>query len=402
MIIINNISTATGEKNVEIPKNAIYLNFQITKSSVDNDMSNIKVEKGEPTSYSKHGQGLVNIKIGNENMLDIIENTYSENGITAIVKDGIITLNGTATSTSFIYINLKTPITALANILYTLSTNNEKTIGDNNNYCAVRLNNDGQKQALLHNKNATYLQGNTTDTEITYITIRIASGTTLSNFIIKPKFERNNVATTYEKHQSQSYTMPAQEEMLEEDTFDLNNEEEVHTWDKYIITGNENWKKHTSTNNNSFYLEASAIITNILTPTNNDEKAIIKNTHFKIYNVNNIVFNNIIGTGLAVGTVFYISTGLEGISTVSEFKQWLKTQYEAGTPVTIYYKLAQEKRIAFTQEQKEIAKQIKNKAKTYKKITHIYSTDKISPNIEITYKKDIETLFNNTLAGEVG
>lgn len=481
-----------------------------------------------------------------KNLLELREGTYTASGVTAIVKDGIITLNGTATETVPIYINLRTPITTLANVQYTLSTNNERTIGDSNNFCALRLNNEGTRQALLHNKNATYLQGSTIDMEITYITIRIASGTIFSNFVIKPQLELGNVAseweqggiapspdyyvevescgdnvnlfdgeyhdgkgyntntgaletnanlycnkdyinisggqrkvslskngigkntrfffydnnkqyistatgeknivvpenaiylnfqitkssvdndrsnikvekgepTSYSKYEQgnitvvidnnlnqsennykcQNYEIPVQEEMLEGDMFNWESEQEVHTWDKYIITGNENWKKHNSTNNNSFYLEASAIITNILTPTNNDEKGTIINTHYNNYVVNNIVFNNIIGTGLATGSVFYIATGVNGISSVSDFKTWLKSQYESGTPVTIYYKKLEEKRIPFTEEQKEIAKQIINNAKTYDKVTHIYSTDNVSPNISIIYKKDIEKVFNN-------
>ena len=53
--------------------------------------------------------------------------------------------------------------------------------------------------------------------------------------------------------------------------------------------------------------------------------------------------------------------------------------------------------IPFTDEQKAVAKELKN-AKTYDKITHIYSTDEISPVIDVTYKKNMEILFTNTLA----
>ncbi len=49
------ISTAVGEKNVDIPQNAMYLNFQISKDTVNNDMSNIKIEQNEnATAHIKH------------------------------------------------------------------------------------------------------------------------------------------------------------------------------------------------------------------------------------------------------------------------------------------------------------------------------------------------------------
>ena len=77
----------------------------------------------------------------------------------------------------------------------------------------------------------------------------------------------------------------------------------------------------------------------------------------------------------------------EYISNTGELSTGATVDYISDTPVDI----------ECTEEQSTILDQIENEAKTYKNVTHIYSTDEISPVIDVTYKKDIETLFANTL-----
>ena len=54
--------------------------------------------------------------------------------------------------------------------------------------------------------------------------------------------------------------------------------------------------------------------------------------------------------------------------------------------------------ISYTEEQQIVYNQIK-KATSYKNITHIFSTDEISPIFEVTYKKDLETIVETTEGG---
>ena len=84
-------------------------------------------------------------------------------------------------------------------------------------------------------------------------------------------------------------------------------------------------------------------------------------------------------------------------TTVDNFKAWLSEQYNAGTPVYVDYVLKVPVDIECTEEQSTVLWDIYYNAKTYDKITHIYSTDNVEPNMEVIYKKDIETLFNNII-----
>lgn len=121
-----------------------------------------------------------------KNFLELMEGTYSNNGITAVVKNGIVTLNGTAKAISFVGINLLKSIELTNDKAYHLSAFNEKTVGDNTNYCSLRINQDNI-QVLFNTAN---VNGSiTTNLKISYITIRTAQGITYNNFVVKPQLE---------------------------------------------------------------------------------------------------------------------------------------------------------------------------------------------------------------------
>lgn len=69
----------------------------------------------------------------------------------------------------------------------------------------------------------------------------------------------------------------------------------------------------------------------------------------------------------------------------------MKEQYNAGTPMKFEYELATEEIIPYTQEQQAVIDKI---LYTYKNVTNISVDDELAT-LDITYKKDIETMFNN-------
>jgi len=134
------------------------------------------------------------------NLLVLVDGTYTNSGITAVVKDGIVTLNGTATDTSFLTILLTTGnITLLSNTQYTLRAYNDKTVGDSENICALRLGADGMKQANLYNANARYTYKQESDYTFSSIIIRTANGITYNNYVIKPQLELGDGTDNWEQ-----------------------------------------------------------------------------------------------------------------------------------------------------------------------------------------------------------
>ena len=198
------------------------------------------------------------------------------------------------------------------------------------------------------------------------------------------QLEIGSKATSSEQHEEQLYIMPVQKEMLEGDYFDYDNEEEVHTWNKYGVTGNENWITASSD------FSSEKIYSAYLSVSDMEEKSKIYSTHFK----------NIIDTTKQYIYVPYSNILVVGISKdiasdVTVFKNYLKSQYDAGTPVIIYYKLQTPTRLKFTDEQKAVAKELTN-ARTYKNVTNLTTDSKAI--LSLDYAKDLETLLNNTQA----
>lgn len=132
-----------------------------------------------------------------KNLLELMEGTYSNNGITAVVKSGVITLNGTATDISFVSVNLLKSLNLITGKTYHLSIFNSKAVGDSSNICALRLNQDGTKQASFDKVNSNLaIDGNFL---FSYITVRTPAGITYNNFEIKPQFETENGTDTWEQ-----------------------------------------------------------------------------------------------------------------------------------------------------------------------------------------------------------
>lgn len=153
---------------------------------------------GQSSPNPNFPQKIKNVR-GVENLLKLPDGTYDNNGITAVIKDGVITLNGTATSTSFITINLE----KLKSGTYSMSANNEQVVGStniNNDFASYRLANRNTAETLQDcvfgkkNSTANFIISN--DININF-TIRTAANLTYNNFVIKPQLEEGLIVHDY-------------------------------------------------------------------------------------------------------------------------------------------------------------------------------------------------------------
>lgn len=208
------------------------------------------------------------------------------------------------------------------------------------------------------------------------------------NDSIKESFqiEESSTESSFEQHKEQSYIMPVQKEMLQGDYFDYDNEEEVHVWNKLILNGTENWEYDSTYN----YFRCSSYVFDKIPSTASEDVVKQLSNYFSVVrdwgifrsNTNLNGFSPISNAGyrLVIRNTNY--------KTVDTFKTWLKLQYDAGTPVMIYYKLQTPTRLAFTDEQKAVAKELNN-ARTYKNVTNITTDSKAI--LSLDYAKDLET-----------
>lgn len=352
-----------GTNAITMPEDAKYWMFNIPK---DIDINTIKAEEGSiSTPQSKYGQGSVKVTKCNKNLLDssILENKILDS------KTGSATTNTSWKASDFIQIN-----SGIYNFSWKSSSN----------YFQVTI--------CFYDRNKNFLSGiswtianvysksfevdeNTTFIRVSYSTIISGKEANREKIILK----QNSTATDYEQHEEQSYIMPTQKEMLEGDyVADV----EHHEWKKLTLTGNENIKLNTAFAN-VFNIEIPKInIMNQQVCLCNIAKGVVYNTALLT------IQDNIIMTA-SLNKIVYKSTKF---SSLSEFKTYLQNQYEEGTPVIVYYKLAEPINLELTDEQKAVAKELSN-ARTYKNVTNITTDSKAI--LSLDYAKDLETLLTS-------
>lgn len=382
-VAIKGSKNVTFTANINITKARVYVEGLTSGSSYE-ITDRIHITKGTtPKPYSLYNQGSTEIIKCNKNIFKMKDKyfttkgrnqyqclylkSYTTNSVTVWTQYG-----GTYQFAYIIIPNLK-PNTSYS-LRYDL-TKNETTYSPNMSLQnGKKTDNNGNLEIMINlgnNANASIAGKN-----IVFDNIQIEEGATM---------------TPYVNHQEEIYNMPIQQEMLEEDKFDWDNEKEVHNWKKLVINGTENWSMFPNTPKLGLFMLSIDDI-----KSNQEEYAIedIICTHFKAKSLNNTWLGK---EGISVGNKqIRIFCSSNDTNTVEKWKAYLVAQYNAGTPVIVYYKLEVPTQLAFTTQQKEVAKQIKQ-AKTYDGVTNIYSECEVEPNLEIIYKKNIQTLFDNTL-----
>ena len=180
------------------------------------------------------------------------------------------------------------------------------------------------------------------------------------------QIEKGSTSTNIVKHQSQTAIMPIQQEMLEGDyVADV----EHHEWGKLVLTGNENFVQAQNANKlNYFYLSSNLvkikgkIISNML---KNIESGIIWNK---------TSYDDIVSSASNSKTINIMLSDTT-ITTLQQFKEKLKELYNAGTPIIIYYELAEPIDLELTEEQKTVKNTLIN---AYEPITNVYASDDLS------------------------
>ena len=168
---------------------------EITTPTSTSSGSSISLEhsaEAELIDFELEGKTTQETRSG-KNLLIIPDGTYMSgaNEITAIVKDGVFSLSGTTTANRFINISFDYTFEAIA---YTFSKKNEVA----NANITVRFDSSVLSQSCS-NVNAKKTETFTESTTVSNFVIRIASGTTLDNFVIKPQLEKGTEATSWEQ-----------------------------------------------------------------------------------------------------------------------------------------------------------------------------------------------------------
>ena len=364
----------TFNNTFEVVSNAKYMKiaYSVSVRGEVATREKIKLEKGKvATPYSKYGQGCVKVTKCNNNLFnknDIVNKAYINSSGEIVSNDGQ---------------NYTNYISVVSNTMYTIHA--ENPLGAATAICFYDTN-----KKLLSGLNYNNVKSMSFKTPSNCDFVRAS----VSNINLEILQIEEGPATTYEEHEEQSYIIPTQKEMLQGDYFDFDNEEEVHTKAKLVLTGNENWKLEST---GRFGIIKSDL-SEIPAATSNDNDYLGNMCNSYKESTPALTWKKVQGFCVDMTSCFRIyddkystNNDLEG------FKTYLKSKYDAGTPVVIHYKLATPERLAFTDEQKSIAKELSN-ARTYKNVTNLYSTNEVSAILSLDYAKDLETLLNNVQA----
>ena len=360
------------------------------------DYTNLKVQVGsEEVVYSAYNCGSLGVTISNKNLYKIEKVINDTNYSKIIYKDE----NGNVSfSTGGIpLIIAPTKIKEKTEYTYILKCQSNVTTENNINFTGIYE--DGTSKLLSANKKKDtneFIVKFKTDKEKTlaYVTQQYTNSSrttiiTKGTMILEGDYL--NLEETYEIHQEQEILFPLVEgQKLYEGSYLA---KEIHNKRAQdILTGEESLKNYHSDTSNGF-VGFSFIISN-----KHKKNADFLCTHLT-KNSDNVYHNRGLGGWLPDEDRWcYICVPisiLKDVSTpekqIESMQEYLKEQYNAGTPMIFEYELATEEIIPYTPEQQAVIDKI---LYTYKNVTNI-SVDNELATLDITYKKDIETMFNN-------
>lgn len=347
----------------------------------DNLIFKPKLEKGtEATSYSKFGQGSVEIKKQNKNIMPINTEFYE------LTSNGIKNKSNSRGKSITEFKIKKGKTLKLCLLLFSKpSVSSTFTV-----YLGGReVPNMSFTELQSHELNKKYERTFTT-TEDTNIIITLWGNVNKEIFEFQFWAEINNI-TEYTEHQEQTKILPIQKPMLRiGNTRDIFIKKEGkwyerHFIHKVIFNGTESWAYNKSGGNFAY----RQIDNNTQYGKNNEILAIsnyLKPSTFNNYNkTDNIVF--------AWSTEPYICIrATNSIASAETTKVWIKKLYDSGNPLIIYRTLITPTDLLCTPEQIEILDELDN-FQTYKPITNI-TTDSIAK-LKLKYIADTKTYVDN-------
>lgn len=337
-----------------------------------------------------------NVKINaiNKNFINMQKKTTYWSGAKVTVENNKITFVGASNGSlglSFSSYESKIKMSKGNKITYSSKYVSGSYTSGNTYYNLKLIYQDGTSTEIYMDRNVSTYKNNISKTitlEKDVVAYQInGSGYTISGLtnelVYEFQLEISDSASEIVEQSSQTAIMPIQQEML---TGDYIKDVEHHEWGKAILSGNEDV---IIDGTYSGITQFKIAILNVKKQSNPSEICVLSNYFLGVEWNNSWTKNNSIvnrsDNSVRVMTSKY--------TTIDGFKAWLKSKYDEGNPVVIYYKLEKPINLELTSEQKAVRNQ---KLYTYKNITNISLSDELA-SVEVEYKKDLETMFNNII-----
>lgn len=359
------------------------------------DYTNLKVQVGSgEVVYSAHNCGNLGVTISNKNLYKV-EKVIDDSNVPKFIflREG----NLEFTTGGVPLIIAPTTIKEKTEYTYILKCKSNVTTENNINFTGIYE--DGTRELLSANKkkdtNEFIVKFKTNkEKTLAYVTQQYtnsAGATIITEGTMILEGDYLNLEELYEIHQEQEILFPlAEGQKLYEGSYLA--KDGIHNKRKQVVlTGNENWYMITNistTKTQAFCL--NNIVNNISV-----NHVTFKSNYFVHKKWIDAIYVHLDEPYMSQTdtTNIYLNIYKSLLPSVDAtgFKSWLKSLYDAGKPVVIEYPLAEEEIIPYTQKQQNV---IDKRLYTYKNVTNISVDDELAT-LEISYKKDIETMFNN-------
>lgn len=327
-----------------------------------------------------YNYGSVQINTQNKNLLNLSKiGLGTKYGVTAIynANNSSITFNGTCTRDNTLFsispINIpyeknKTTMT----VQWVSGSASGSYIGSrfyNSNFAhifsinLIPLNSTNKILNRTEGLNGTYVG----------FDFRIDNGAILDNFTVQVMLT-NEVDTDYVPYQIQQIILPIQQEMLASDYI---KRAERHTWGKVVFDGSEEWLKISY----GFVIGVNTVDSNF----KNRDKTKFDgySNYFKVEKTSQ-AWTKINYCGWNTDGAFWIREDHTIAENIDDFKAWLKSKYDSGNPVVVYYQLATPTDLVLTDIQKAAQAQLTNMT-IYQDITNITNESSYPAILNVDY-----------------
>ena len=355
-------------------KDTKYIRFRPASVTTNLDLK-FQLEKGTTVATDYLPYNTIQVKDVRKNLLNIPDGTYTSNGLTAVISNGIININGTSTATSFLSI----PINLELESNFSISLNNT-AMGDS--LSEVRLQISGSYyQSVPINIANNKKENISTYGTYTSLLIRVSSGVTITNGIIKPQVELG-YTTEFEPYKENILNIDLQGNELcslpnnvkDELVIENGRAKIIKNVGKYNITGNETWAL--SGTESQPYINFSNYVDNCKYPATSTELPNLLSNYYLQITRNNLYNGRIT---LSPGKALIIYDKVHNTS-LANFKTWLKS---AG--VVVYYQLATPTEIDLGEV---------TPLSTFKGVNNVSLDANIQTNMSLTYLyKNYELIF---------
>ena len=399
---IENIQTKNTQQDELIQK---LQNNTIQESTEEETNLHVKDASDLLAKLNIRGNHYQEQQEGTSNLAILQEGTIEQDGITVKIENGVGTVSGTNTSSATIYIEIGTAYLYKDKKYYIKKVTggggyslykNGKTIWfSDTNETSFAASETGE-YAIRYSAGA----GSTVKTTFKLSIYEMSGQEWLQGKKSIPSVEypseistvKDNIKIIIDNDNSEQkeYNLVVQQEMLQNDKFDLLNNKEVHIWKKIILNGTENWQQ-SSVYNNVFYL----VINDMMTDINKAElisnqykyggyitdTAEIQND--KCYTYKQYQFTN--------NKAVYVRN--DNFTTLESFKASL-----AEKNMTLYYVSDTTTELDLTEEQKETLNQLNN-LELFKGVNNIYTEQDLAL-LQLNYTADTKMYIDNKISSQ--